>query len=108
MKQISNYIFEKLHLNKKLKLEKPKRISTGKLYQWLRWYGEVNKEEFTKLFPHGIRIDGKDILSLYAGSGHIYASYYYNSHAEYEFTVTAEDFSDEDLYTLYTFLKENV
>lgn len=108
MIQINNYILEKLHIGKEFNIEKPKRISTGKLYQWLRWYGEVNKGEFAKLFPHGVTIDEKDILSLHAGAGNIYASYYKSPNTEYEIQVSAEDFSDEELYTLYTFLKDNV
>lgn len=107
MKQINNYILEKLHIKKDFKLEKPKRISTGKLYQWLRWYGGVKTEIIEKLFNDKLFINDKKIVAIYAGSGHIYALYQ-NGLTELEMQIRAEDFSDEELYTLYTFLKENV
>ena len=104
MKTIDNYILEKLHIGKDFKLEKHKRIGTGKLYQWIRWYGVVTKENVEKLFNGKLFINDKKILSIYAGSGHIYATYQ-NGLTEYEMQVSAEDFSDEELYT---FLKDNV
>lgn len=111
MKDINNYIIEKLHINKDYKsAEIPsdyKRISNATLYKYIKSYGEITSLDLKYIYNEPLEINGRKIIGMYAHRNDIHAYYEKDNGSQYEFTITADAFSDEDLYLLHTFLEDN-